>query len=483
MRISSFFLLCTIVLFACTHEPQMPVVVGKDHQFPKAVGDIFINRCATAGCHNAQSYTNAGGLRLDSWQALFGGGNNGAVVVPYSQGFSSLLYFINTFSELGPIAQPTMPLFNQALTRAEYQMIADWVKMGAPNQNGQIAFATDSQNRQKIYLSQQGCDLVAVIDAASRVVMRYIPVGMSPAIESPHCVRVASDGLYAYVSYLGGTFIQKIDTRRDTVVASLDVGVGSWNVFTLSPNGRQMMLSDWTGNGRMLLINTESMAIEQVYPGLVYPHGVASNADFSMFYVTAQYGNIVYKFSADGSVFQQISIDGGAPSTLQGLRDPHEIMMVPDRSRYFLTCEASNEVRVMDATADTLVRVIAVGRVPQEMAISQTRPLIFVTCMEDQSSLANYKGSVYAINYETYETIRIDGTFYQPHAITVDDRNNTFYVISRNANPAGPAPHHSSSCAGRNGYYQVYDLNTLQPLPKRYEVTVEPYSADVRFKN
>ena len=78
---------------------------------------------------------------------------------------------------------------------------------------------------------------------------------------------------------------------------------------------------------------------------------------------------------------------------------------------------------------------------------------------------------------------RIDGTFYQPHAIGVDDKNGFVYFVSRNTNPNGPAPHHTSDCGGRNGYYQVYDLNTLEPINKRrYEVTPDPYSIDARFK-
>lgn len=481
--ISSALALIGLLSAGCTHEPQPPTITADNSNFPESIGKIMTTRCATAGCHNAASAENASGLRLDSWGALFQGSNNGSVIVPFNPAFSSLMYFINTHQDLGPIATPTMPLYSTALTRDEYLMIANWVAVGAPGKDGQIPFSSNPDTRQKIYLTQQGCDLIAVIDAATRLVMRYIPVGMSAGIESPHCVRVSSSGDYAYVSFLGGNYVQKIDTRRDTVVASVDVGVGSWNVFNLSPDGSQMLLSDWTGNGRTLLINTGSMTITQTFPGLVYPHGVTSNADFSIFYVTAQYGNVVYKFNADGSLFKQVSIDGNPPVTTQGVRDPHEIMMVPDRSRYFVTCEASNEIRVMDAVSDTLIKAIPVGIFPQELALSSSRPYIFVSCMEDNSSVPGFKGSVYAINYNTYEATRIDGPFYQPHALTVDDRNGTLYIISRNANPNGPAPHHSTSCNGRNGYYHVYDLNTLQRLPKRYEVTVEPYSADTRFKN
>jgi hypothetical protein len=91
---------------------------------------------------------------------------------------------------------------------------------------------------------------------------------------------------------------------------------------------------------------------------------------------------------------------------------------------------------------------------------------------------------VYVLNYKTMEIVkRLDGKFFQPHGITVDDHNGVVYIASRNATTDGPAPHHPSACGGRNGWYSLFDLNTLTPVDeKRYEVSIEPYSADARFK-
>ena len=335
---------------------------------------------------------------------MFQGGNNGAVVIPYNSANSSLLYFINTHPEYGPVASPTMPLNETPLTEDEYLLIKNWIETGAADINGNIPFATDASTRQKIYLTMQGCDMVAVIDAQTKVVMRYIEVGKTPAIENPHCVRVSSDGRFAYVSFLGGDYIQKINTETDAVVDELQVGIGSWNVFLLSPDGKKMLLSDWRPqpNGRLLLINTETMEVITEFTGLFhYPHGIASDASFNTFYITAQYGNTVYKLTLSSGTLKQVSIDGATPVTIAGIRDPHEVLMTPDGSKYFLTCEHSNEVRIMDAHADTLIRTIPVGIKPQEMALSSSRPYIFVTCMEDNSTSAMLKGSVYAINHRS----------------------------------------------------------------------------------
>jgi YVTN family beta-propeller protein len=231
--------------------------------------------------------------------------------------------------------------------------------------------------------------------------------------------------------------------------------------------------------GKVTIINTTDMSLQEPLGGVfLKPHGIESNASFTTFYVTSEAENFIYKFNVISGMFKKVKIDDG----LSTRRVVHEIKMTPDYSKYFITCQDSNEVRVLDANWDTLITVIPVGLHPQELAISTTRPYIFVTCMEDNSSFPGYKGSVYAINYNSFEATRIEGPFYQPHAITVDDQKGVFYVVSRNANPDGPAPHHSASCGGRNGYYHVYDLNTFKRLPKRYEVGAEPYSADTRFK-
>src|SRR5438045_3608764 len=165
---------CTIAMYSCTH-PSKPTANPNDGGYPPAVANIIINKCAIAGCHNAASYQNADGLLMDTWDHLFNGGNNGAVAVAYSPKFSSLLYFVNTDSLLGPVAVPTMPQSTTTkpqapLSKTEYQVLYNWIASGAPDKNGNIPFAADPDTRQKIYLTNQGCDLLAVIDAQKRVV-------------------------------------------------------------------------------------------------------------------------------------------------------------------------------------------------------------------------------------------------------------------------------------------------------------------------
>lgn len=475
-----FFLFAIAMFSSCTNPPTK--YAG---EYPDDVRAIIDNKCATAGCHNAQSAQNAGNLQMDTWAKLFEGGSSGADIVPYNFKNSSLLYFVNTDPDLGPVLVPRMPLNNAALSSSEYETLRNWIASGAPDKVGNIPFGDYAKTRQKIYVTQQGCDLIAVIDAATNQIMRYIEIGTEPGIEIAHCVRFTNDGRYAYVSFSKGDYVQKIDAETDKVIDQIYLGGGSWNVFQLSDDGKKIMISDYANPGIIKFINLETKETILTFYDFQTPHGIASNAAFDTFFITAQYGNTVYKMNLKGWV-KQVSIDENEPSFLSTLQNPHEILMSPDRSRYFLACQNSDEVRVMDSKTDKLIKAIKVGKFPQEFAISLKKNLIFVSCEEDVSSeFPNFKGAVYAIDMNTLSVVKkIAGPFYQIHGISVDDENGKIFINSRNVTTTGPAPHHTSECGGRNGYYNVYDLNTLAPFSKnrRYESTVDPYSSDTRFK-
>ncbi|MBL7711857.1 MAG: hypothetical protein JNL13_05310 [Chitinophagaceae bacterium] len=473
------FLFACVALSSCTHPPT--VYKG---EYPDDVAAIINNKCATAGCHNEKSYANAANLRLDRWEHLWKGSGTGAVIVPYSTKNSSLLYFINTDSTEGPTLQPTMPLNMGALSAAEYATIKAWVAAGAPDKTGVVPFAANAATRQKIYITQQGCDLIAVVDAVSKMTMRYIEIGMDPGIETPHCVRFSPDGRYAYVSFTGGQYLQKIDVETDRVIGNVFLGAGSWNLFQISQKGDRMLVTSMQEDGIIKLLDLDAMTVLLTYEGFRYPHGVASTPGFDTFFVTAQYGNTVYRLTAKGAV-RRFSIDDDESSFRNDSRNPHEIMMSPDGSKYFLSCQGSNEVRVMDSKTNKLIKAIPVGTFPQELALSTTKPYLFVTCEEEATpEFPRFLGAVYVIDYNTLEIVkRIPGPFYQIHGVTVDDHNGLVYIVSRNVSSTGPAPHHTSQCGGRNGYYNVYDLNTFQPADSRsFESGTDPYSADVRFK-
>lgn len=471
-----------VSIVSCKHDNGAVPVNAGNGAYPAVVGDIFMNRCATAGCHNEASYTGAGGLRLDSWEHLFDGSVNGAVVVPYSSDYSSLMYFINTDSGLGPVAIPTMPLNHDPLTKEEYLAVKKWIDEGAPDKDGNIAFSSEPATRQKVYTIHQGCDMVAVIDAGKNVVMRYISVGSKPFPESAYYTVVSPDGRNAYVSFWFGNEVYKIDTYTDKVVEVYTLNNKFWSAMEVSNDGQQLVLTNGD-DYRLAIINTISGQVHyQVNTGFAAPHGITADAAFSTFYVTSIFGNTVYRYTNGHT--DTIVLDNMSATTLKGNNtpDPYNVRLSPDGSKYFVSCAGTNDLRVFSSANDSLLMVIQVGTTPQNLSFSKSKPYIFVPCMEDASA-GIFKGSVYVINYSTLEVVSvIKGSLYQPHTVAVNDQDNTFYIFSRNQNYDGPAPHHSGPCSGRNGYYQVYDLNTLMPVNgRRYEVLVDPYVSAIRF--
>lgn len=166
---------------------------------------------------------NAAQLRLDTWDHLFNGYIYGSAVIPYASQFSPLMYYINTSDANGLVAVPRMPLSSAsnplaALSQDEYLTIKNWIDAGAPDANGQIAFSTNATTRQKIYIAHSSaCNQVAVVDAKTKLIMRYIPVGDAKNFAA-HDIESSDDGRNVYVPFFQGAWVQKINTDSDKVV-------------------------------------------------------------------------------------------------------------------------------------------------------------------------------------------------------------------------------------------------------------------------
>jgi hypothetical protein len=214
----------------------MPIP-NPNNGYPPAIGSIMTNLCSTTGCHDEVSKEAAAGLSLETWSKLFVGSRNNAAVVPFSAEQSFLMFFINTYGDLGPSIEPTMPYNANKLSKDNVIMIRDWIEQGAPNIDGEIAFSGDP-NRNKIYIINQGCDNVAVLDYETLMIMRYFNIGASPTIESPHKTKISKDGLYYYVCFYSGDYLEKYSTVDETLVGRANIGYGSWNTFTITSDGK-----------------------------------------------------------------------------------------------------------------------------------------------------------------------------------------------------------------------------------------------------
>ncbi len=478
-------LLCCITLFTtCTYDKEDSQELPSGC-YPDNIANIFVRKCAVPGCHTTQSKDQAGGFDLSSWNHLFEGGANGSSVIPYSPDQSFLMYFINTYPDLNiPILQPTMPVNETPLSHDEVVMVRDWIRNGAPDCNGNIKFSGDP-NRKKFYVCHRLTDLVTVFDSHSLLPMRIISVGDNPTlVEGAHDVRVSPDGNYWYVNFYAGQVVQKFRTSDDSYVGEVNIGFGLWNAMAITSDSRYGFVVNWTAGGNVAFIDLQSMTLMPVQPftGLNSPHGVAISSDSKTLYVTAQTGNYIYKFDITDPLNPNqdiITLENG-PQVFISKLDPHQIVISPDGTKYYITCQASDEVRVMSVATDTLIAVIHTGNVPQELKFSLTQPYLFVTCMNDSTTFPGSYGSVSVINYQTNQFVKAIFSGWQPHGLDVDDANGKVYVANRNISPNGPAPHHGTG-SNRNGYVTAIDMNTLDLVPDyQVEVLADPYEVGVR---
>ena len=471
MKAAFYFLLSVIVISitaSCRYDKGDEPDPVANSGYPDEIGAILVKKCATSGCHNTQSKDAASGLDLSTWDNMLNGNNSGAVIVPYNVENSILLRFVNTDTTLGKVQIPTMPLNNSPLSVAEYNTLKNWIANGAPDKNGKIYFAPTA-NQRKYYISNQACDLIAVCDPVRKVIARYIKVGVQDnASEQPHTLKLSPDGNYWYAVFYTGYVFQKFSAYNDSLVGEVTLSSGGWSSFCFSPDGKKAYLSDLDHSG-IAVIDLVNMVQLQYLPGIYdNAHGMGINPKTGYLYVTNQYGTAIHK-SDTNDLTSTDAIPIGVKT--------HEIVFSPDSSKYFLTCDYSSEVLVMDATTNALITSIPTGAAPKEMSLSHKYPYLFVTCMETQNVNSFYRGSVAVINYQTNQKIKeLSEAFFQPHGIAVNDDEEVVYIASRNVDPSGPAPHHVSDC-GRNGFLSLIDMKTLTVDPDyKNELSSDPYS-------
>lgn len=476
MRRFSGYWFFVLLITSCTRD----VGVLPRGGYPPEIGRIITNNCATAGCHTQASREVAGGINLESWSALFEGSNTGSPVIPYSSRFSPLMYFVNTYSDLGVSSEPTMPLNRQPLSREQVTALRNWIDKGAPDANDNVMWSDDPL-RAKLYVANQGCDVVTVMDAATRLPIRAIGVGTSPANDYPHQVRVSPDGNYWYVIFINSNFMQKFRTSDDSYVGDIPLtpyaaGSGDasqdaidWNAFAISEDGKRAYCSS-TSSGKVAAVDLEKLKFIRWIGGQHAPHGIVLGPTGDRLFVTAQTGNFIIEMDTGFTMSNQIPLQGFV--NYSSSLDIHEALVSPGGGELILTCQKTNEVMVLDLVTRTVKATVQTGTLPQEIVYSPSTNCYYVSCVGDTSGAG--KGVVTEIKDLSYSARHLS-VGYQPHGLAVNPANGELVVASRNLNESGVPPHHGSICNGRNGFISFVDLNDFKLKPGTFELSVDPY--------
>lgn len=451
--------------------------------YPKDIEHIMLTRCATGGCHNPESKSKAAGLDLSTWDRMFDGAKHGAVTIPYSTLYSTLLYYTNTDSAEGVVAFPSMPTDGATLSKEEYYILRDWIAKGAPAANNTVKFS-DDYGRKKLYIANRGCNNVAVYDVEKRVIMRYKDLGTAPgatASEAPQMIKVTPDNKLWITTFSGSSVMQVFDAATDELKFSIPVDTGSWSTFSISSDSRRAYTCNYN-SGKVNVVDLDAGTIISSFTVNDSIHGIDLNSTNDTLYIGLNVSSgVMYKVPVNNPYsYQTVHLYGtGANIFLK----PHEIKFRPDYKYYFVTCEGpgDDEVCVYKADYDHLEKEIHVGNNPSQMAMSAKNGLLFVTCMGDQY-FPGITGSVSVIDMQTFQEIKRIQVGWQPYALVVDDEAGLVYVANRNFQGTGTMPFHPSACNGRNGNLSIIDITTLEAKPDIYtEFSVDPFGMAIRY--
>jgi YVTN family beta-propeller protein len=468
-------LIVLAVVFASCRKDIAPVSQGG---YPVEIGRIMVNTCATTGCHDDISSPAAGNLNLSTWQKMFSGSSSGSPVIPYSSRFSSLCYAINTYPDLGIQTDPSMPLNQKPMSHDDVKKVEDWIDAGAPDIHGNIMWS--EPQRHKLYAANQGCDVITVFDSDTQLPIRYIEVGRPGVPDTPHQLRISPDGKFWYVIFINYNVIEKYSCDTDKKVGEVSLGnIFYWNTLNISADGKRGYSVSLESTGHVVSVDLENLRLIHTLTLPGYPHGIAIGPGEANIYVAYQYGNAIAQIDTAFDNYNDISLDGN-PVTKNGsnILDPHDMILTPSAGSLMITCQNSNEVRVLDLSTNSVTAIIPVGTFPQEIIYSPSMQKYYVSCTYD-ASLPGAYGSVCRIDPGDYSMTKVK-CGYQPHGMAADERKKILYVVSRNIDATGPLPHHTSQCAGRNGFVNFIDMNSLTVQGKKYEMSVDPYYIAVR---
>jgi DNA-binding beta-propeller fold protein YncE len=337
---------------------------------------------------------------------------------------------------------------------------------------------SDFENKPKLYVCNRGCDVVAVMDPVSGLAMRYVDVGISQDIEGPCMVKVSPDKAYWYVIFVQSPVIQKFRTSDNVKVGELNIGPGLWSSIVMTNDSRKAYISNTDLNGTIVYINTETMQVITTYQsGLRYPFGLCINIANDRLYATSKEGNFIYNIDISDPmvpVIKEISLETNIPVNIVSSLNPYQILLSKGETSYFVTCNKSSELRILQASNDSLLGIYSTGSNPAEMVLSSSGSNLYVSCLGVPGT--NKKSVINVFNNVTKTFLPEIYAGHDSKGMIIDQSKNKLFVANRNVSDGGPAAHHAPVCDGKNGYLTAIDLNNHLLIPDfKAELSVDPF--------
>jgi YVTN family beta-propeller protein len=431
IKIFAIAIILSFSFFACSNEPTEPVtdnIDGNNNGFEtRAVAEVFVNNCATSGCHSGS--TPSSGLSLFTHSNLLQGSLNrsngqvanygGDVVIPYRLDESLLYQFI-----LGNVT-PIAPHDAINLSQEQIDLVKNWLENGAKNNNGGTPFGNPSY---RVYVCNQKNDKISVIDGDTKVASALIDVKVSPTTNSPHMCKY-SDG-FLYNTLIGSGKFLKTRISDYQIVGEVS-GIAKAGMIQISPDGTKAYVSRSSTSdpifNTIFVVNTITMSLikEILLPAPGIPHGIALTPDGTKLYAANLSLDRISIVDATNDEFvDDIVLSPGT--------EPMQATISPDGIYLYVSARGTSKLLVIDTATNLVIDEVSVSPGPMHIAVTSDGNKIYIPSM--MGNVVN----VIAKDGSTWTKVKeiSHPGFSMLHGadLTADDRY--LYVSSRNTNGA-----------------------------------------------
>ena len=212
------------------------------------------------------------------------------------------------------------------------------------------------------YVADAGSSSVSVIDTSKNTVVATIQVGAEPlAIATTH------DLAHAYVANLGAESVSVIDTTTKAVVKTVPVGMNPVAI-AITPSGATAYVANF-GADSVSAIDTTTNAVVKTVPVGRNPVAVAITPNGATAYVANLGGSSVSVIdTATNAVVKTVPVGD----------DPISVAITPNGATAYVANLGESSVSVIDTATNAVVKTVPVGRNPVAVAITPNGAAAYV---------------------------------------------------------------------------------------------------------
>jgi len=292
-----------------------------------------------------------------------------------------------------------------------------------------------------VLVSNEASNDISLIDGATDVVLRSLPVG-----KRPRGLKVSPDGSKVYVA-LSGTPRGGPNVDESTLPPpdrSAD-GIGVVDIASLTPNAQ----------GDMAL-EPKAGVVQQV--GALQPsilHGKLESGDDPETIDSTPDGRILAVANEDSAKLRLMDAQTGALLANIGVGlEPEGLRFRPDGKVVYVTSEAIDRLDVIDVAERRVIATVPVGKRPRSILFSPDGDRAYITC-----ELASRIDVIDSRAHRTLTSIEIEGTpKAMPMGMALDPSEQRLYVS-----------------LGRAGEVAVIDVRSLRLLTRIADVGARPW--------